>query len=167
VVVPPAPGVNPFDHLPFPSPGERIKADDFKALSQALKIIADMAALTANLFGHTFGEVKLAVTTQGYQIARVMSVFGAEIAHLDDASLDSRKVIQVLPTQLGTRAVIVVVTEAVDTRKFSPSLIGLTFPEAQDRIRAIVGETPPAGAPPNALSLVGLTLTQAESAIHG
>jgi hypothetical protein len=167
VVVPPAPGANPFDHLPFPSPGERIKADDFRALSQALKIITDMAALTANLFGHTFGEVKLAMTTQGYQIARVMSVFGAEIAHLDDASLDSRKVIQVLPTQLGTRAVIVVVTEAVDTRKFTPSLIGLTYPEAQDRIRAIVGETPPVGAPPNALSLVGLTLAQAESAIHG
>src|SRR5947208_15503923 len=50
VVVPPAPGSNPFDQLPFPAPGERIKADDFKTLSQALKIIADIAALTANLF---------------------------------------------------------------------------------------------------------------------
>jgi len=167
VVVPPAPGSNPFDHLPFPSPGERIKADDFKALSQALKIIADMAALTASLFGHTFGEVKLAVTTQGYQIARVMSVFGAEIEHLDDASLDSRKVIQVLPTELGTRAVILVVTEAVDTRKFAPNLIGLTYSEAQDRIRAIVGEVPQTGAPLNALSLVGLTLAQAQNVVQG
>jgi hypothetical protein len=167
VAVPQAPGANPFDQLPFPAPGDRIKADDFKALSQALKVIADMAALTASLFGHSFGEVKLAVTTQGYQIARVMSVFGAEIARLDDASLDGRKVIQVLPIQLGSRGVIVVVTEAVDTRKFAPNLIGLTYPEAQERLRAIVGEVPTTGSPPNAPSLMGLTLAQTQQALPG
>src|SRR5687768_17602919 len=92
---------NPFSSLPFPSPGERIKADDFKKLSQALRIVADMTALSGTLFGRSFGDVKLTLASQGYQILRAMSVFGAEIDNLGDASLDSRKVIQVIPVALG------------------------------------------------------------------
>src|SRR5260370_5612929 len=86
-VVPVAPGSNPFDSLPYPMAGDRIKADDFKKLSQALKIISDMTVLSGSLFGRTFADAKLAVTGQGYQIFRVMSVFGAEIDNLGDASL--------------------------------------------------------------------------------
>src|SRR5688572_32841643 len=39
--VPPAPAENSFANLPFPSPGDRIKAEDFKRLSQSLMLIHD------------------------------------------------------------------------------------------------------------------------------
>jgi hypothetical protein len=161
-LVPTAPADNPFDSLPYPAAGDRIKADDFKKLSQALDIIADMTALSGSLFGRSFGEVKQALASQGYAIARVMSVFGAEIADLNDASLDGRKVIQVVPVALGVPQLMVVVTEAVDTRRFMPNLIGLTYAEAQERIRSLVGDVPLGGPPPSAPSLVGLTLNDVQ-----
>jgi hypothetical protein len=163
-VVPVAPGSNPFPGLPFPSPGDRIKADDFKALSQALKVIADMTILSGSLCGHPFGAAKMALVSQGYQIVRVISVFGAELDNLGDASLDSRKVIQVLPVTLGERQLVVVVTEAVDTRRFVPNLLGLTYQEAQERLRVLVGDMAQAGAPPIAPPLIGVTLDQAQQA---
>ena len=163
-VVPVAPGSNPFPGLPFPSPGDRIKADDFKALSQALTIIADMTILSGSLCGHPFGAAKMALVSQGYQIVRVISVFGAELDNLGDASLDSRKVIQVLPVMLGERQLVVVVTEAVDTRRFVPNLLGLTYQEAQERLRVLVGDMAQAGAPPIAPPLIGITLDQAQQA---
>lgn len=163
-VVPAAPGANPFPGLPFPAPGDRIKADDFKALSQALTIIADMTVLSGSLCGHPFGAAKMALASQGYQIVRVISVFGAELDNLGDASLDGRKVIQVLPVMLGERQLVVVVTEAVDTRRFVPNLLGLTYQEAQERLRVLVGDMAQAGAPPIAPPLIGVTLDQAQQA---
>lgn len=165
-VVPAAPGSNPFDTLPFPAPGDRIKADDFKNLSRALQIVADMTVLSGLLFGEAFGDAKLVLATQGYHIFRVMSVFGAEIDDLDDASLDGRKVIHVLPVAMGDRRTMVVVTEAVDTRRFVPNLMGLTYAEAQERTRALIGDVPLTGAPPTAPPLVGRTLAEAQQALN-
>jgi hypothetical protein len=163
--VPLAPGSSPFDSLPYPNAGDRIKAEDFKKLSQALKIIADLATLTATLFGHTFGDVKLALTSQGYQITHVMSVFGAEIADLNDPSLDTRRLLQVLPARLGSRELMLVVTEAVDTRRFAPNLFGLTYADTQEHVQALVGDVQTGGQPPSAPSLLGLTLAQTERLI--
>jgi hypothetical protein len=165
-VLPVASPDNPFDSLPFPQPGDRIRADDFKTLSKALKLIADMTSLSASLFGKTFGEAKTALLAHGYQFARVMSVFGVEINDLSDASLDARKVVQVVPAELGHHELTVVVTEAVDTRRFAPNLIGLSFPQAQESIRSLVGDIPPgSGPPPPVPQLVGLGLGDAQQAL--
>jgi hypothetical protein len=165
-VLPPAPADNPFTKLPFPAPGDRIRSDDFKQLSQALKIIADMTSLSALLFGRTFSDAKAALMGHGYQLTRVMSVFGSEINDLADVSLDGRKVVQVVPAELGQHLVSVVVTEAADTRRFVPNLIGLTYPDAQERVRSLVGDIPATtGAPPTAPQLMGLALSDAQQAL--
>jgi hypothetical protein len=165
---PPAPAVpgpaadSPFFHLPFPSPGDRIKADDFKALSQSLNILYNMAVVSASLFGYTFAEAKAALASQRYAIQRVMTVFGTEITNPGDTSLDSRKVIQVIPAAPGDQRVIVVVTEAVDTRRFAPNLIGLTYRDAASKIQTLLADVTISGAPPSAPQLTGLTLATAE-----
>jgi hypothetical protein len=123
-----------------------------------------MTILSGSLCGHPFGAAKMALVSQGYQIVRVISVFGAELDNLGDASLDGRKVIQVLPVTLGERQLVVVVTEAVDTRRFVPNLLGLTYQEAQERLRVLVGDMAQAGAPPIAPPLIGVTLDQAQQA---
>jgi hypothetical protein len=164
-VLPPAPTDNPFENLPFPSPGDRIRADDFKRLSQALKVIVDMTALSASLFGRTFSEAKAALLGHGYQIARVMTVFGTEIDNLADSSLDGRKVVQTVPAELGLHQVMVIVSEAVDTRRFVPNLMGLTYPDAQERVKTLVGEPSPGSAPPTVPQLVGLGLGDVQQAI--
>ena len=125
--LPPAPAVpapppdSPFAHLPYPSPGDRIKSDDFKALSQSLNIVYNMTVLSASLFGYTFADAKAALIGQRYSIQRVMTVFGNEISNLADTSLDSRKVIQITSAAPGDARVMIVVTEAVDTRRFAPT----------------------------------------------
>ena len=91
-----------------------------------------------------------------------MTVFGAELASLADSSLDSRKVIQVIPAAPGDSRVLVVVTEAVDTRRFAPNLIGLTYRDAQSKIQTLLADVTISGAPPTAPQLTGLTLTAAE-----
>jgi hypothetical protein len=156
-----APGSNPFDHLPFPAPGDRIKADDFKALSQALTIVANMSKLSGSLLGHAFAEARTLLVGQGYQLVRVMSVFGTEIDNLGDTSLDARKIVQVVSTGLGGPGIAVVVTEAVDARRFVPNLSGLTYPQALERVHALVGQVPPGATAPTAPALVGLTLADA------
>jgi len=160
--VPSPPAGSPFASLPFPSPGDRIKADDFKALSQSLNILYDMTVLSAALFGATFADAKVALASQRYVVQRVMTVFGAELASLADSSLDSRKVIQVIPAAPGDSRVLVVVTEAVDTRRFAPNLIGLTYRDAQSKIQTLLADVTISGAPPTAPQLTGLTLTAAE-----
>jgi hypothetical protein len=160
----PSPG-NPFQELPFPSPGDRIKADDFKKLSQGLQMIYDAYALSSALFGRTFGEAKLALASQQYFVRRVMSVFGTEIGDPADASLDNRKVIQVLPMLLGERHVMVILTEAVETRRFAPNLLGLSYREASERLRAVLGEITFPTTPMSASQLVGLTLTEAKAVL--
>ena len=158
-VVPAAPGESPFDKLPFPSPGDRIKADDFKALSQSLRILYDLHVLAANLLGRTFGEARLALGTQGYQIARVMTVFGEEVPNPSDGSQDPQKVVLVVPAAPGERRVFVVLTEAVDKGAVMPNVIGLTYGEAQNRIRAAIGNATLA-VPPTTPDFTGRTLAE-------
>lgn len=162
-VVPPAPAENSFASLPFPSPGDRIKAEDFKRLSQSLMLIHDAMMLSASLLGRTFGEAKQALVSQRYEIQRVMSVFGNEVAQLDDASLDGRKVIQVIPLELGTKGVAVVLTEAVETRRTVPNLLNLTYNEASERLHGILGDVSVPSNPMTAQQLVGLSLDQAKA----
>ncbi|HEU5098946.1 MAG TPA: hypothetical protein VFU22_08005 [Roseiflexaceae bacterium] len=163
--LPQAPGVNPFTDLPMPSPGDRIKSDDFKKLSQSLRIVYDSYVLSGALFGRSFGEAKMALISQNYEIVKIMTVFGAEIDDLENTSLDSRKVVQVSPAVLGERRVVVVLTEAVDTRRFAPNLLGLTYKEGVERLSALLGDTTSAGPPINAAELVGLSLAAAKDAI--
>jgi len=132
---------NPFTALPFPSPGERIKADDFRALSQSLRILYELQTLSGSLFGHTLAEARTALTAQRYEVARVMTVFGNELADPKDDAMDQRKVLQILAVSPGESAVLVVLTEVVENRKFAPNLMGLTYHEAGERIRALVGTT--------------------------
>lgn len=162
-VVPPAPAENPFASLPFPSAGDRIKADDFKRLSQSLMLIHDALMLSASLLGRTFGEAKQALVSQQYEIQRVMSVFGNELAQLGDASLDGRKVIQVIPLDLGTKGVAVVLTEAVETRRSVPNLMNLTYREASERLQGVLGDVSVPSSPMQAQQLVGLSLDQAKA----
>jgi hypothetical protein len=160
--VPSAPTSDPFEVLPFPNPGDRIRADDFKALSQSLLLIRDVFSLSGALFGQNFGQAKLLLAAQHYEIRRVMTVFGAEIEQENDTSLDNRKVMQVLPIQLGTSQVAIIVTEAVETRRFAPNLLGLTYGEASERLRSILGDVTFPSMSTNATQPVGLTLAQAQ-----
>jgi hypothetical protein len=164
-IVPAAPGANPFAELPYPAPGDRIKADDFKKLSQSLKIISDMALLSAQLFGRTLGEAKGALAGQGYMVGRVMSVFGSEPGGPTDTSFDGRRVLQVLPAGLGDKNVLVLVSEAVETRRFTPNFttggVGYTYRQAVETMRSVLGEAGMAGLPMDAPSLLQRTLAQA------
>jgi hypothetical protein len=164
--VPAAPaGTNPFDAVPFPSPGDRIKADDFKMLSRSLCLIYDTYALSSALSGRSFGEVKLALAAQRYQVLRAMSVFGAAVDDPNDVSLDQRRVLQIVPAVLGEPRVLVLLSEAVDTRRFAPNLIGLTYREAAERLRTLFGDAAPGSRPVSTPQLVGLTLGQAREAL--
>jgi hypothetical protein len=156
------PAGNPFAALPFPAPGDRIKADDFKQLSQALRILFDAYTLANALFGRTLGEARLALMTQQYEIARVISVYGAELSSSGDASLDSRKVLQVMPVVLGERRVTVVVSEAADTRRFMPNLVGLTYRQAMQALQTQLGDVLARGGSITVPQFVGQTLAQAE-----
>ncbi len=121
-----------------------------------------MVVLSASLFGYTFADAKAALAGQRYQIQRVMTVFGNEITNLSDTSLDTRKVIQVISAAPGDARVMVVVTEAVDTRRFAPNLIGLTYSDAASRIQTLLADVTITGAPPAAPQMTGLTLTDAQ-----
>jgi len=165
--VPVAPASNPFEDLPLPSPGDRIKADDFKKLSQSLRVVYNAFMLSGALFGRSFGEAKSLLAAQQYVVTSVMSVFGSEIDNLNDSSLDARKVIQVIPAKLGERNVAIVLTEAVETRRFAPNLLGLSYREASERLRATLGDiTYPVSSMP-ATQLVGLTLAEAKQSTQG
>ena len=162
--VPAAPAKNPFNSLPFRSPGDRIKSDDFNALSQSLKTVYDMSVLSGALFGVSFAEAKLILASQQYEIERVMTVFGAEIDNLGDTSLDNRKVVQIVMV-LGERRVRVVVTEAVETRRFAPNLLGLTYRDGSERLQAMLGEITFPTTPINASQLIGLSLKEASQKV--
>jgi hypothetical protein len=157
---PQAPAETPFTALAYPSPGDRIKAEDFRRLSQALQVVADTYALAGATFGYPFGQAKLALAAQQYEIARVVTVSGAEASPADTA-LDSRKVLHVAPVVLGERRVAVVVTEAAETRRYMPDLRGLTYRQAAERVQAELGDLTVGGAPMITPRLQGLTLTDA------
>jgi hypothetical protein len=163
--VPAAPSDNPFRTLPSPTAGSRIKSEDFRQLSQCLQIIFDAHALSNTLLGQSFGEAKQLLAGQHYTIQRVMSVFGAEITHLDDPALDERQVLQVVPAELGEQSVAVIVTEAVETRRLTPNIVGLTYSEASERLRAVLGDVSFSSAPMAAPQLVGLPLSEARRII--
>ena len=160
--LPAAPGANTFAELPFPSPGDRIKADDIKKISQSLRIIYEMSVLSASLMGHTYKEVRLALGTQQYEVRRVMSVFGTELDNPADTSLDNRKVIQVIPLELGTHNVGVILSENVDTRPFAPRLDrgSHTYKSAVDNMKALLKDVAFTGPPKTAPQMAG-TLEEA------
>lgn len=164
--LPAAPVSNPFASLPFRSPGDRIKSDDFNALAKGLQIIGDAYVLSGALFGAPFGQAKLQLAAQQYEIERVMTVFGAEVSAQVDASLDSRKVIQIVPTILGERRVMIVVTEAVETRRLAPNLLGLTYGDALERQRAAFGEGTFPAVSMTAAPLVGRSLGEAAQILN-
>jgi hypothetical protein len=159
--IPAAPVESPFDHLPFPSPGDRIKADDFKALSQSIQLLHDLVVLSSTLFGQSYGDVRVMLASRGYQIARVVTVFGNEITNLADTTLDARKVLQISPAAPGHPVVMLVLTEAMDTRRFMPNLVNMNYRTAQSYIQTLLGDVPLQGAPPASPQFVGLNLTDA------
>jgi hypothetical protein len=161
--IPPAPIESPFDKLPFPSPGDRIKSDDFKALSQSLKQLYDLVVLSSTMFGQAYGDARLLLASRGYQIGRVVTVFGNEISNLADTSLDARKVIQIVPAAPGHPVVMLVLTEGVDTRRFMPNLVNMNYGSAQSYIKSLLGDVTIQGAPPATPQLVGLGLNEAVS----
>jgi hypothetical protein len=168
VALPPqAPPSNPFTDLAFPSPGDRIKAEDFRRLSQALRVLSDTYALAGAVFGFPFGQVKLALAAQQYEIAHVVSVYGSELTNLGDPSLDDRRVLAVAPLVLGERRVSVVLSEqaAAGARPTMLDLKGLTYAQAQARLQSELGDVLSGGPVPTP-DLRGLTLTQAMQRIR-
>jgi hypothetical protein len=155
---------NPFNALPHPNPGDRIRSDDFRHFSQCLEAIQQACTLSASLFGRTLADAKQAIAAQQYTIARVMSVFGTVLT-AGDASLDQRSVVQVQPVAFGERALLVVVSEAVETRRLAPNLTGLTHAEAMDRLHAALGDVTFPQTNVTAGQLVGRTLSDAASAV--
>ncbi len=164
-LVPTAPGTNPFKQLPFPSPGDRIKADDFKVLSQGLKIIHETYILSSSLFGSNFKEARLVLASQQYEVKKAMTVFGTQTDNPDDESMDNRKVIQIVPVEPGEKQVAVILTEAVETRRLSPNLLGKSYKEASDIMRNVLGDITSSGTPMDASQLVGLPLSEAKEAL--
>lgn len=126
-------------------------------------LVRDAWQLSASLLGREFGEAKQALASQQYSIESVMSVFGHEIADVNDPSLDSRKVIQVVPLELGGNSVAVVVTEAVETRRTVPNLLNLTYEEASERLEGVMGDITVPSDSMKALQLVGLSLEKAKA----
>ncbi len=164
--IPAAPVVNPFASLPFRSPGDRIKAEDFNTLGKGLQLIGDAYVLSGALFGAAFGQAKALLAAQQYQIDRVLSVFGAEVSAYTDPSLDARKVLFIAPSALGERRVMLVVTEAVETRRLAPNLIGLTYREAVERQRAAIGEGTFPAVSMTTAPLVGRSLAEASHVLN-
>jgi hypothetical protein len=163
--LPAVPTENPFNHLPRPSPGDRIRAEDFRQLSSCLELVHDATLLSAALFGHTLAEARPFIAGQGRSIAGVLSVFGAVLSAANDQSLDQRRIVQVLPVVLGEPEVHVVVTEAVETRRLSPSLVGLAYPAVVEQLRGSLGQGTTPSVRITAPSLVNLSLSDAANAV--
>lgn len=137
--VPDAPSTNPFDMLPYPSPGDRIEADHFKVLSQSLDLIQRATLLASAVFGKPYGIIKTVLAAEGYQISSVFSVHGQELMNENDNSLDDRVVLQVRPVELGEPDVIVVLSEVVEHPRVMPNLMGMTYTAAQNALRQTLG----------------------------
>jgi hypothetical protein len=163
VPAPPPPATAPglFDRLPFPQAGDRIRAEDVRTLSQALRAVFDAVAVSSALVGRRFGEARLALVGQQYRVERAVTVFGTELGDPNDPALDGRLVLLVTPMVLGEPRVAVILSEAVDTRRMTPNLLGLTHGEAVERLSLLVGDADPTGPPVPAPDLMGLTLDQA------
>jgi len=156
--LPRVPDDNPFNHLPFPTPGERIRSDDFRQLSLCLQLVQATSQLAAALFGQTLAAARPFLQAQGRVLARVMTVFGTVLDDPNDTRLDDRRIMQVLPVVIGEPEVQVIVSEAVETRRLSPSLMGLKYADAASALSASIGQGITAATPVRAPSLVGHTL---------
>jgi hypothetical protein len=163
--IPSAAASNPFQELPFPSPGDRIKADDFKKLSSSLVILHDMSILSSALFGQTFGDIKPALAMQNYVVESVLTVFGTELQDSENSALDNRKVLQAIPVELGSNRLLIVVSEAVEMSRLTPNLIGLTYQDAMEKLRALMGDVTFPQTDIQVQSLVGQTLNQARDVL--
>ncbi|MGQ0641888.1 MAG: hypothetical protein ACT4P6_14150 [Gemmatimonadaceae bacterium] len=156
--LPRVPDENPFNHLPFPTPGERIRSDDFRQLSLCLQLIQATTQLSAALFGHTLSAARPFLAAQGRVLARTMTVFGTVLDDPNDTSLDDRRIMQVLPVIIGEPEVQVIVSEAVETRRLSPSLLGLRYNAAASALSTSVGQGTVPATPVRAPELMGRTL---------
>jgi hypothetical protein len=164
-VLPPVPDENPFAGLPFPSPGDRIRAEDFRRISTCLSLIHDATLLSAALFGRTLAEARPFLAAQNRRLARVMTVLGSVLENVDDTRLDGHRVFQVIPMTLGEPDVHVVVTEAIETQRLTPDLTTApNYEAASAMLRATVGPGPRPGTSITAPSLVGRTLDEARHA---
>jgi hypothetical protein len=163
-VVPSMAAENPFQQLPQPNPGDRIKADDFRLFSRCLAAIQNACMLSATLFGRTLAEARPMLAAQQLTIERVMSVFGTMLSNTGDAELEQRRIVQVSPVAYGERRVLVVVSEAVETRRLTPNLMNLTYAEASERLRAAVGDATFPQMSVRVGQLVGATLGDAARA---
>ena len=152
---------NPFKRLPTAVAGAPIKAADFNTYSEALRALAEVSGLAASLFGKSFAQARNVLTAGNYAIDQVMSVFGTEITHVEDPALDDRKVIQVVPMELGERRVAVVLTEVVQTQRTVPNLMGLTYHEARERLQGALGDVTFSQTSRPAPDLTGRTLEEA------
>ena len=152
---------NPFKKLPTAVPGAPIKAVDFNTFSEALRALSDLYGLAASLFGKSFAEARSTLTAGNYTIEQVMSIFGTQLANVEDPALDDRKVIQVVPVELGERRVAVVLTEMVQTQRTVPNLMGLTYEEARERLEGALGDVTFSQTSRPAPDLTGRTLEEA------
>jgi hypothetical protein len=163
---PQAPAADAFADLPFPSPGDRIKAEDFRKLSQGLRTIADAYAMAGAAFGQPLGAVRTALAAQGYEVARVVATGGAELG-AGDTSLDNRKVLHVAPLAIGQRRVGVVIAEAAEAARQMPNIVGMTYRQAQAVVGQQLGDVAARGGPMTVPSLTGRTLSEAQRAVSG
>lgn len=163
--LPPVPDENPFNHLPFPAPGDRIRADDFRQLSSCLQLVQASAQLSAALVGHTLAAARPFLAAQGRVLSRVMTVFGSVLEDVNDLSLDHRRIVQVLPVIIGEPEVQAIVTEAVETRRLTPSLVGFHYEDASRTFSGSVGQGTIAAAPARVPSLADLSLAEAANVI--
>ncbi len=167
-VSPTAPASDPFAELPFPNPGDRIKAEDFRRLAQGLRVVADAHALAGAMFGLPFGTAEAALRAQGYEVARVVSAGGTELSAPGDPMLNDRRVLAVAPVALGQPRLNVVVTDTAATAdRRMPSLLGLTYRAAATRLQTEAGDLLAGAGPMTAPQLVGRTLSDAEQGLAG
>jgi hypothetical protein len=163
--LPPVPDDNPFNHLPFPAPGDRIRAEDFRQLSLCLQLVQATSLLSAALFGQTLSAARPFLAAQGRTLTRIMTVFGTVLDDPNNTSLDQRPIIQVLPVIIGEPEVQVIVSEAVETRRLSPSLVGFNYETAARTLSSSIGQGAIAAAPTRVPSLTDIALGDAANVI--
>lgn len=156
---PSAPRANPFADLPYRSPGDRILAEDFNRLSQALEQLTQSYGLSSALFGVRFGEARSLLESQGYVIRRALSVFGNLLENLQEESAADRLVVSVSLASLGGSEVDVLLSERVEGRRFVPELRGRTHAQAREAMRNLLADVPVPPSPGPTLSVVGSTLS--------
>jgi hypothetical protein len=159
--LPPVPDENPFNHLPFPAPGDRIRADDFRQLSLCLQLLQASTQLSAALFGQSVAAARPFLAAQGRVLSRIMSVFGTVLEDASDVSFDQRIIMMVLPVVIGEPEVQVIVSEEIETRRLSPSLVGFNYEAAANALRSSVGQGTIAASPTRVPNVTNTSLADA------